>query len=287
MRHPWFNVREALVFVFILALYTPAAYVAYYLGAPIEAIVVGTLVALFLQYLIGRRRAVKSVDPEPLPEELGWLEEESKRLADEFDIAEPNLYLGDMGSPNAFAVGRAGNGTVVISSMLVKLLDDDELVAVLAHECSHLRSRDTIPMVIGEGIGSILSLFVTAALAPLPDEGMNSRREDPLAHAGGRAIHTLVMSTLFIISRRREYIADEDTKEALDTGVPLATGLDKIALANARHNFRNPPEEAEALCIASNLSLPAMGSTHPPLKDRVHELVEDEPHVELAEPNSS
>lgn len=278
MRHPWFVVRELLVGALLILFYVPAAYLAYYLGAPLRYIVVATVFFLIFQYWLGRRRALKSVDARPIPDEYEWIKEDTAELADGFNMKTPDIYFGDIKGPNAFAIGRQRSGVIVLSPLIVELLSREELRGVLAHELSHLHSRDTLFMVAGQGIAAIISNVVTILLVPLPDDWMHERRKDPLAFFAGAAVHSLVMSVVFVISRQREYIADADAKEVVGEGVHLATALNKVSTAYSTGKFHHPPEAAETLCIASDISLPAFGSTHPPMTDRIERLLENEPY---------
>jgi len=56
------------------------------------------------------------------------------------DMSEvPGLYITQAPTPNALTIG-AGQPVVVLQSELVRLLDDDQLHAVLAHEAGHVLS---------------------------------------------------------------------------------------------------------------------------------------------------
>ena len=62
-----------------------------------------------------------------------------REAADVLDMPEPELYLLQNPIPNAFASGM-DRFTIVVTSGLVDLLDDDELRAVLGHELGHIKS---------------------------------------------------------------------------------------------------------------------------------------------------
>ena len=61
-------------------------------------------------------------------------------ICEKFNIAEPEFYLEMNPVPNAFTTGDKQT-FLVITSGLLDVCDDDELTAVLAHECGHILCR--------------------------------------------------------------------------------------------------------------------------------------------------
>ncbi|MFB6177244.1 MAG: M56 family metallopeptidase, partial [Halobaculum sp.] len=81
-------------------------------------------------------------------------------LSAEMRIEKPTLMLAEMGAPNAFAVGRQGDATVVVSKSLLAVLETDEIDSVLAHELAHVKNRDVVLMVLGQSIASLVGFAV-------------------------------------------------------------------------------------------------------------------------------
>jgi Zn-dependent protease with chaperone function len=93
------------------------------------------------------------------------------------DIPEPELYVSHHPSPNAYTSGSE-HPYIVVTTGLLDLMNEDEVLAVLAHELGHIKSGHvlykTMARVIsalvtlaGEmtlGIGRILSVSLEAAL---------------------------------------------------------------------------------------------------------------------------
>ena len=100
------------------------------------------------------------------------------RIAAQLAILPPKLQLLDDGFPRAFVVGRGPrSSTLVVSSGLLTALTPNELGAVLAHELSHVRSRDVLTQTYAvllsttllelTRVGGFLSRFLLAVLAPV------------------------------------------------------------------------------------------------------------------------
>ena len=59
-------------------------------------------------------------------------------------IRDPRVAVIEDGVPNALSCGATGKSALIIVTRgLIDSLDDDELGAVIAHECAHLRNHDT------------------------------------------------------------------------------------------------------------------------------------------------
>ncbi|MEL7543395.1 MAG: M48 family metallopeptidase [Pseudomonadota bacterium] len=75
-------------------------------------------------------------------------------------ITMPKLQIIDTPALNAFASGlRESDYTVSVTRGLLEVLDRDELEAVLAHELTHIRNRDTQLMVIAIIFAGIFAFF--------------------------------------------------------------------------------------------------------------------------------
>lgn len=269
MKHPWFNLRLLLVGGLLLLPYIPVLWLVTDLGVPLGYGVCGLLLCLGVQYWVGIRRALRSVNATELPADSEPVRR-MNTLAEDLGVAPPKLSVGAFGSPNAFAVGRRGRGHIVVSRSLIELLGEDELDAVLVHELSHLRSRDTIPMLLGQGSAGIVFSFAALLESLIPHAPDRSPRRVNTTLSD--AAHSFVMCLVFVISRQREYIADADAADVLGTPDPMQSALATLDTAYAHHEFSEPPEAVETLCIASDWSLAQLFSSHPSLSDRIDAL---------------
>lgn len=71
-----------------------------------------------------------------------------KSICNKIGIEMPELYLELNREPNAYTYGTE-NFTIVIHSGLLECLEDDEIYAVLAHECGHIACKHGLYHTIG------------------------------------------------------------------------------------------------------------------------------------------
>jgi len=298
MRHLGLKVRMAVVGAILAGFYlvaVAAAMVAFGEGV-LPIAIVGSVLLVGVQYKIGKWAALRSVGAEDLPEnQYAQIHQFVEQVCRDKDMQKPSLKIAEMGVPNAFAVGRRGNGTVVISRELMQLLDRDELEGVIAHELAHIDNRDVITMQLGQGIASIVA--VVAQFVVL-FTGENDFADFFLAIIVGNIVQFIVMIFVLAISRYREYVADADAKDVIGRGEPLARALEKIhegnqqaresrnqrtsepahqrgrRRGNERSRDQHVDQQVSALCISSpdRGFLQQIVSTHPPMEKRIQRL---------------
>jgi heat shock protein HtpX len=272
MRHLGLKARMAVVGSILFAFYAVAAVVVMgVFGWPLWLVLAGSVAFVGVQYKVGKWAALRSVGAEELPEDRApEIHRQVEALASEMGIEKPRLLVARMGVPNAFAVGRKGAGTVVVSEELLRLLDPDEIEGVLAHELAHIRNRDVVMMVLGQGVASIVAIVAQWAVLLTGD---NDIADFFLAIVVGQITQLLVMVFVFAISRYREYVADADAADAIGGGDPLARALEKISRGSERARESAVDEQVNALCIfGEGRGLARLFSTHPPVEERVERL---------------
>jgi len=205
-----------------------------------------------------------------------------EQLAAKAQIPMPKLYLIDEESPNAFATGRnPSHAAVACTTGILKLMTNDELEGVLAHELSHVRNRDiligSIAATLAGAIGVLANLAHWGALFG----GYGSRDE---RNNGGNVIALLATAILapiaatliqLAVSRSREYQADQSGAELVGSPFGLASALEKLGKASQRIPMNANPATAH-LFIVSPFSAAAFAklfSTHPPLEERIRRLL--------------
>lgn len=263
-------VRMSVVSAMIFGFYLLLVKVGLAIGLGLPFIVAGLVLFVGIQYLVGTRGVLRQVDAIDLPEDdFRAFHEEFEAAATEMGFDEPpRLLVAEMGVPNAFAVGRKGKGAVVVSEELIELLDFDEAAGVTAHELAHLKNRDSIIMVIGESISTIIGLLVMVTLG-----ASDSLLLDILAYILGIITKLFVMLFVLALSRYREHAADRDAAAAMGTGDPLARALQKIDDYN-NAGQATVQTNVSALCICSfeDGLLATLFSTHPSTEKRIDRL---------------
>ncbi len=210
-----------------------------------------------------------------------------ERLAQRARIPTPRVYLIPDHSPNAFATGRnPHHAAVAVTQGLLSVLSYQELEAVLAHELSHVKHRDTLISCIAATMASAIMLFANMARWASLFGGVQ-RRDENGRSAG--ALEVLVMSVVaplaallvqFAVSRGREYEAD--SWGALLCGNPewLANALRKIQNISAGLPLATGGPATAHLYIVNPFSGSALlnlFSTHPPIEDRIARLLKIRP----------
>jgi heat shock protein HtpX len=114
-------------------------------------------IAYFIhQTLIGMATGARGVTRTEAPKLYNLLE----NLCISRGLAVPALQIIETPALNAYASGlREGQYVVAVTRGLVDTLADDELEAVLAHELTHIRNRDTQLMVIAIIFAGIFAFF--------------------------------------------------------------------------------------------------------------------------------
>jgi heat shock protein HtpX len=272
MRHLGLNARMAIVGSILFAFYAVAAVVVMgVFGWPLSLVLVGSVLFVGVQYKIGKWMALRSVGAEDLPEDrYPEIHQQVESLSRSMGIEKPRLMIASMGVPNAFAVGRKGAGTVVVSEELLTRLESREVEGVLAHELAHIANRDVVMMVLGQGVASIVAIVAQWAVLLTGD---NDIADFFLAIVVGQITQMLVMVFVFAISRYREYVADSDAAGAIGGGEPLARALEKISSANERREDTEIDSQVNALCIFGEKGgIAKLFATHPPIETRIERL---------------
>lgn len=253
-----------------------AAFVFYRFGTSTSvliAVLIGSVLFSVIQYRFGKWSALRSVGAEEMPKEGGYqrIHREVESLSEDMEIDKPKLMVADMGVPNAFAVGRKGNGVVVLSNEIISLLGQDELEGVIAHELAHIKNRDVVIMVLGQSIASIIG---TAAQFIYLFSGRGRGFSKYIVSSIiGSIAQLIVMVFVLAISRYREYVADETAAEYTGNPDAMASALKKISSGSAE-NKKEEMSSASPLFIneVKTSAVQKVLSTHPPMKKRIKRL---------------
>ncbi|HEX8640741.1 MAG TPA: M48 family metalloprotease [Allosphingosinicella sp.] len=213
--------------------------------------------------IVLRMHDAKEVDATTAPLIYGIVQGLARRA----NLPMPRVYLVDSPHPNAFATGRNPENAAVAATVgLLRVLDRDEVEAVMAHELAHVKNRDTLVMT--------MTATIAGAVSMLANFGMFFRgdgRGNMLAMLMAVIVAPFAaMIVQLAISRTREYGADRGGAEICRNPRALASALGKLHRAAARIPNavaeRNPA--AASLYIVPGLTR-GFFSTHPPTEDRI------------------
>jgi heat shock protein HtpX len=202
-------------------------------------------------------------------------------LARRANLPMPKVYIIPKEAPNAFATGRNPEHAVVaVTEGLLKLMDREEIMGVLAHELGHVNNRDIlIGTVAATMAGAVMILASMARWAAIFGGGSSNDRQGGGLGAIGLIAMSIIapMAAMIIqmaISRSREYLAD--TTGAAYAGNPehLARALEKLGAYSKRLPMDANPSTAHMFIVnpLSGASLMRLFSTHPPLEERIARL---------------
>ena len=203
-------------------------------------------------------------------------------LAQRADLPMPKVYIIPTDVPNAFATGRnPSHAAVAATEGILRLLDEDEIRGVLAHEMSHVLHRDILISTIVASFASAIAMIANMAQwAAIFGGGRDNDGEggNPIALIATALLAPLAASVIQMgISRTREYMADEEGGHMIDDPIALARALAKID--NYAH-YQVLPGASKAtahMCIINPFAgvrgtLMNLFSTHPPTEDRIARL---------------
>ena len=196
------------------------------------------------------------------------------------NIPMPKLYIIPSDSPNAFATGRnPQHASVAVTQGALRLLNEEELTGVLAHELAHVKNRDIlISSIAATMAGAIMWISHMARFAAIFGGSRDSDDE------GGGLLGSLLMiivapiAALLIqlyISRTREYLADASGAEAAGTPKGLASALQKLENYSKRIPMEASPGTAHMFIMHpfSGRALMNLFSTHPSTQKRIERLL--------------
>jgi len=157
-------------------------------------------------------------------------------LAEKAHISKPRVGISQLNIPNAFAFGRTRrDGRVCVTQGIRKLLNRDELKAVIGHELSHIKHRD---MVIITVLSAIPMIMYWIAWGTMLGGAFGGRRQGGsyAVLIGIGAFFLYLVTNLLVLygSRIREYYADLGSVQLGSMPHHLATALYKLVYGNAR-----------------------------------------------------
>jgi heat shock protein HtpX len=195
-------------------------------------------------------------------------------LAQKAGLPMPRVYVSPTDAPNAFATGRNPQHAAVCATQgLLRLLDRNEVAAVMGHELAHVKHRDILITTVAATIAGAISFLGYLGLGRRGDrDGGN-----PLA-----AILVLILGPIAAmliqaaISRSREYNADTEGARLAGDPMSLASALEKLELYSKRIPIDANPAYNSLFIVEPLNAMEAVGnlfSTHPPIEKRLFNLI--------------
>jgi len=202
-----------------------------------------------------------------------------RRLATKAGVPMPRLYIIPSEQPNAFATGRnPAHAAVAVTEGIMRILDNEELEGVLAHELSHVLNRDVLISTIAATLaGAITYLAHMAQWAAFMGGGRNNDDDapSPVAMIAMAVIAPIAaMLVQLAVSRSREFHADATGARLAGRAYPLAKALEKLDMAAHAIPMNANPATAHLFIMnpLSGASLMRLFSTHPSTEERIARL---------------
>lgn len=200
-----------------------------------------------------------------------------ERLADGAGLPRPKITIINSDQPNAFATGRnPENAAVAATTGLLRMLTEDEIAGVMAHELAHVKNRDTLTMTVTATLAGAITTLANFAMF------FGGNRNN-----GGNLIGAIALMFLaplaaglvqMAISRGREYEADRIGAEICGRPQALASALAKISHGAARipnETAEMHPETGQLMIVnpLSGRGADNLFSTHPATQNRIDKLM--------------
>ena len=202
-----------------------------------------------------------------------------RHLAERAALPMPKVYIVQDDSPNAFATGRnPSHAAVAATTGILRLLTDEELAGVMAHELGHVQNRDIL-------ISTLAATFAGAItyLAHMAQWGamFGGRRGDD--DEGGGMFGMILMAILaplaamlvqMAISRSREFGADAAGAQISGNPLSLARALQKLEMGSQQIPLNANAATAHMFIVnpLTGGGMMSLFSTHPPIPERVQRL---------------
>jgi len=207
-------------------------------------------------------------------EELPRIYSVVERLTQKAGLPMPKLYVIPTDSPNAFATGRnPAHASVAVTQGILRLLDDEELEGVLAHELGHVRNRDILTSSIAATLAGAITMLARMGMW----FGFGGDRNDRDRGGGLLMLILAPVAAMLIqlwVSRTREYEADATGAGITHNPYALARALQKLDAYSKRVPMIASPSTAHLFIIQPlmGMNFGNLFSTHPPISKRIERL---------------
>lgn len=233
----------------------------------------GSFISLAISKWSAKRMMGAEVIRQPRNSTEMWLVDTVRRLSNMAGIGMPEVAVFESPAPNAFATGMSKNHALVaVSTGLLRVMDKNEVEAVLGHEIAHTANGDMVTLTLIQGVVNTFVIFFSRVAGYFVDRVVLRNEE---GRGIGFFITTIVAQIVFGIlasiivmwfSRQREFRADGG-------GARFAGHNNMIAaLEKLKRSINEPlPDQMSAFGINGKMGrgLKYLFMTHPPLEDRI------------------
>ncbi len=202
-------------------------------GGEVLTGVIVSLIVLIIQFLISpwlTDISMKWIYRAKFGEEIPlYLKEFIEKECEKYNVKYPKIAIIHDGAPNAFTYGRTKkDARLVLTDGIFDLLDEKEVISVVAHEIGHIVHYDMMFMTAAQAV----PLILYGIYEILAKRSNNDRdNDDNKAAIVGYIAYILYIISQYIIlylSRTREYYADSFSVEETKNPSSLAEALVKI-----------------------------------------------------------
>ena len=203
------------------------------------------------------------------------------RLATRAGIPMPRVYMIPSETPNAFATGRNPEHAVVaVTEGIMRILDEEELEGVLAHELSHVKNRDMLISTIAATLAGAITYLAHMAQWAAMFGGRGRDDEE----GGSNPIAMILLAILapiaallvqMAVSRSREFQADATGAKVAGKSWGLMKALEKLQIANQQMPMADATPATAHLFIVNPLfgnRMENLFASHPSTDDRIRRL---------------
>lgn len=198
-----------------------------------------------------------------------------RRLAQKANVPMPRVAVIPQESPNAFATGRdPAHAVVAATEGILRILDENELEAVLSHELGHVTNRDILLGAIAATLAGALTHLAQMALWT-----GGGRRDDREGGGGALGLLALLFAPVAaavvqaMISRQAEFRADATGAALSGRPLDLASALRKLEAGAREVPLEGSPATAHLFIVNPFFEgLARLFSTHPPTAERIARL---------------
>ncbi|HYY68413.1 MAG TPA: zinc metalloprotease HtpX [Terriglobales bacterium] len=243
----------------------------------------------FVSYFFSDKIALMTYRAQPVTRaDLPRVYEVVERITQRQGLPMPKIYVIPTESPNAFATGRnPSHASVAVTQGILRLLDDEELAGVLAHELGHVRNRDILISSIAATLAGAITILARMAYWGALFGGMGGRDREERGGGGIGALFMLILAPIaamliqLAVSRSREYQADETGAHFTGNPYALARALQKLDAYSKRIPLVASPSSAHLFIVQPLMGMDFAGlfSTHPPIRKRIERLTGRPPEL--------